>query len=277
MSAVMRWPFFRAASTSVDHAVHLRPVRLAGRLQVINLGGQSGLAADADQLVDRFDEAIALAAHVRDVHALVVGRRLRDLDQLLGRRVEARRVDQRRRDAERAVLHLPLHQIAHRLQLLRRGPLVVEADGVFAQRRRADERGEVRRDAALLEIEHAVVQRRPGDRILRRRPDWPTRRARIASVSGPIESPSPKISVVTPCLMSLIDRPSTRSVSSLRHHVHEARARRRARRPERSSSRVGVVQIADRRDRVADDTDVGADTGTAGAVVDRAAGNDDVE
>ena len=39
------------------------------------------------------------------------------------------------------------------------------------------------------------------------------RRCFISSVSGPIESPSPMIWVVTPCRISPCDRPSTSSVS----------------------------------------------------------------
>ena len=113
MSAVIFSPSSPRLLDHRDDRVHLRPVGLAGRLEVIDLGRDARLAADANQLVDRFDQPVALAAHVRDVLAAVLRRDLAQLDQLLGRGVEGRRVDQRRADAERARFHLLPHERAH--------------------------------------------------------------------------------------------------------------------------------------------------------------------
>ena len=78
----------------LDHAIHLRPVGLARRLEVIDLGRKAGLPADANQFLDRFDQPIPFAAHVGDVNTVVLRSDLRDLDQLVGRRVEAGRVNE---------------------------------------------------------------------------------------------------------------------------------------------------------------------------------------
>src|SRR5260221_2084724 len=92
-----------------QRAIHLVPVRLARGLDLVDLRRDAGLAADADQLLDRLDEALAFVAHVRRVLALVFRRFPAELDELGRLRVRARRIDQRRADAERARLHLASH------------------------------------------------------------------------------------------------------------------------------------------------------------------------
>jgi hypothetical protein len=82
------------------HRFHLAPVRGAGELEVVDLGGDASFAADAHELVDRVGDAAALAAQVRGVLALVAGRHLAELDDLLGPGVGARRVDECGADAE---------------------------------------------------------------------------------------------------------------------------------------------------------------------------------
>jgi hypothetical protein len=52
---------------SCDHVVHLVPVRAAGSLEVIDLDGNLRSPCNVDGLVDRLEQAIAFAAHVRDV------------------------------------------------------------------------------------------------------------------------------------------------------------------------------------------------------------------
>ena len=61
-----------------------------------------------------------------------------------------------------------------------------------------------------------------------------------------------------------------------RHHVDESRRDREAVGPDRCL-RLGVVKIADRLDRVADDPDVGAGARIARSVVDRSAGDNHIE
>jgi hypothetical protein len=80
-------PSLRAASIFAIACCHLRPVLLARGLQVIGLRVHLGFARDPDQLVERFEKAIALAAHVRDVAAAELARGLAQRDQLIGLRV----------------------------------------------------------------------------------------------------------------------------------------------------------------------------------------------
>ena len=100
-----------------DDVVHLRPIFLAGRLEVIDLGVDAGLARDRDQLIDRLQQLIAFAAHMRDVHSAVGRGSFRQRDHLVGLGVRPGRVDERGRDAERPVLHRFSHERAHLLEL----------------------------------------------------------------------------------------------------------------------------------------------------------------
>src|SRR5581483_9081077 len=49
----------------LDRAVELRPVAPAGLLQVIDLGADARAPRDLDELVDRLEQAPALAAQMR--------------------------------------------------------------------------------------------------------------------------------------------------------------------------------------------------------------------
>lgn len=62
---------------------------------MIDLGADLRLARDSEQLVQRLDELVALAAQVRDVEAVVFRRDLAERDELGSLRVEAGRVDER--------------------------------------------------------------------------------------------------------------------------------------------------------------------------------------
>ena len=99
----------------------------------------------------------------------------------------------------------------------------------------------------------------------------------MASLSGPIELPSPKISSVTPCRISPCDRPSASSESV----DHDSMLMKPGATASPAASIVVLAglggEIADARDAVAADADVGAAPRRAGAVVDRAAADDDVE
>ena len=195
-----------------DRSVHLGPIRLAGGLEVIDLRRDARLAADAHELADRFEQPVAFASHVRDVLPAVLRGFPAQRDELVGRRVERRRVDERGADAERALFHPLPHQRAHLVELLGSRLPVFEADHVLAYRGRAKERGDVRRDAALLQLPQVLRQRGPGDLVL----DVAhllDQASFMRSLSGPIELPSPKISSVTPWRMSLCERPSTSSDS----------------------------------------------------------------
>ena len=126
----------------------------------------SASRADAQQFVDRFEQLISFAAHVRDVFALIFRGDLAELDQLLGLRIKRRRINQRRADPERARFHFLADELAHFIELLRRRLFVLKADDVFANRGRADERSDVAGNAALLQIAQIFRQRVPLDLVL---------------------------------------------------------------------------------------------------------------
>jgi hypothetical protein len=60
--------------------IFFRPVFLASRFYVIKLGRNPGFAADSDQFIERFEQLISLAPHVRNVFALIFGSDLAQLD-----------------------------------------------------------------------------------------------------------------------------------------------------------------------------------------------------
>ena len=207
----------------------------------------------------------------------VLRRDLAQLDQLVGRRVERRRVDQRRADAERALLHRLPHERAHLVELLpasaarlrgrsrARGSSWRRRTTRRSARRRAS-RGRRRYSPSVVQVMSYLMS-----------PCCSTRRFFIASLSGPIELPSPKISSVTPCRMSPCERPSAISDSvDQRQHVDEAGRDREAGRVDgHAAGRAG--ELADCRDLVAPHPDVDAPAGRTRPVVNGAAADDDIE
>ena len=107
----------------VQHAEQLRglaPPVLHGELHVRDFDRDLRFAADVHDLVDRLPEIDVFAADVADVAPVVALRHLRELDDLLGRRVDARVVFEAGGEPERAGLHFRLHELAHLLDFLRR-------------------------------------------------------------------------------------------------------------------------------------------------------------
>ena len=143
-------PSFCAASIRARSASSFGQFDFAGRLDVVDLRRNFRFAADPDQFIERLEQLVSLAPHVRNIFALIFRRDLAELDQLRRFGVKGRRIDQRGADAERAGFHLLADQRAHLVELLRRRRLVFEPDHILANRGRADERGDVAGDAALL-------------------------------------------------------------------------------------------------------------------------------
>ena len=197
-----------------DHLVHLRPVRLAGGLEVVDLGRDLRLAADADQLVDRFEQAVPLAAHVRDVLAAVLRRDLAQLDQLLGR---WRRTPARRSATSRCRAR-PLPSPGGPARASRRAAAGVgfrSSSPITCSRIVVAPMNDATfvRDAAPLEVLQVLRQRRPGDLVL----DVAHLLVRRASSSprsaAPSSCPRRRSACVTPWRMSPCERPSTSSDS----------------------------------------------------------------
>ena len=146
---------------ALDHLVELAPVSLAGDLQVIDLGRRARCLCDADRLIDCLDEVVAFAAHVRDIHAAALPGFSGQRDQLGGLGVGERVVDERGGKSHRAFFHGLVDERAH-LGELRIGRLhVVLAQHVDPDRPGADERGDVGRNAALLQLVQVLAERRP--------------------------------------------------------------------------------------------------------------------
>ncbi len=130
---------------------------------MVDLGLGAGASRDLDQLVQRFEQPLALAADVGDVETSV-GRRLLDQRGELVRVGEARRsVDQRRAHPQGALLHRRPHQGPHRLELLRGRLPVLVAQLMDPHRRRADERRHVGRHAARLQVGEVLAEGGPLD------------------------------------------------------------------------------------------------------------------
>ena len=85
------------------------------------------------------------------------------IERAIGVREARWRVDQRRADPQRAILHRLAHQHAHRLELVWRWSTVGVADGMLAQRRGAHERRHIGRDAPINQRAQPLVECRPGD------------------------------------------------------------------------------------------------------------------
>ena len=116
---------------------------------------------DRQELVQRLEQSVALAAEVRDVEA----RPTRERDQLVCLRVKRGSVDQCGREANGTFVHRLGDKLLHAPELrLARRP-VGGAELVLAHRRRADEGRDVRRDAAPLEVLEILAERRPLDRV----------------------------------------------------------------------------------------------------------------
>ena len=148
---------------------HAAPGPLSRRLEVVDLRRDLRLAGDPEDLVQAGVEAdrpvVALVPLVRDVAAAVAGRDPGEGDELVGRGEEARNVDERAREAEGPFLHGLRHRGLHGLELRGRRRAVLLADDQVADAPRADERPQVDRRAAALQLLEVAGQRREGRRV----------------------------------------------------------------------------------------------------------------
>jgi hypothetical protein len=98
------------------------------------------------------------------------------------------------------LLHRLPDELAHLVQLLWRRLLVFKSDDIFADRVCAEKRRHIARDAEIAKYSASVFHLMSAKSC--------SIRFFNSSLSGPIDSPSPMISVVTPWRISLCDRPS---------------------------------------------------------------------
>ena len=117
---------------------------------MVDLDGNSAVAADLDRLVYGLEQVIGLGADVRDVNAAIGCHHFRQLDQVALADEIVGRVDQGRGQAEGAVFHRRANEPAHRLQLSVRWRALVHPFDVGPNGRRSHERAEVDRRAVAL-------------------------------------------------------------------------------------------------------------------------------
>ena len=106
---------------------------------MIDLRTDPGLAGNRDQLVNGFEQAVALAPQVGDIATAIVGSHFGQGDEFDRIGIKRRRIDQRGRDTERAFFHGLADKLAHAVQLLGRRRPVLEANLVNAHRGGANE------------------------------------------------------------------------------------------------------------------------------------------
>ena len=243
---------------------------------MINLRRNIRFPADPQQFVDCLQQLVPFAPHVRNVFALIFRRDFAQLDQLLGLGVKRRRINQRGADPERARFHLLPDELPHLLELFRRRLFVFEANDKIADRGRADERRDVAGDAALLEVAQIFRERAPLDLVLDvallahdpflhpvvERPH------RISFAHDLRRHSFADFALGTAVLDQRFSRP--------REHVDETR---RDREPLGLDHRLRLVGgiISERRDPIAADSYINHARFFAGAVVNRATFDDDVE
>ena len=239
---------------------------------MVDLAADLRPARDLDELVYGLEEPVALVAQVRDVRA---AGGFGEPDELVSRRKSSRRVDQGGAHAERALRGGIAGERAHPLELSGCGGPVVVADLVHAERRRADERGDVDRHAPADEVLEALAERRPRDVVLDVRlafdvvpPHLVGKRSHGRSFAEYLERHAlPDVALGSAIGYQRRDRPG--------QHVDETGADREARRVY-----LAAAAISDRRHHRADpipvDRDIGGVRHPALAVVHRPVAYDDV-
>jgi hypothetical protein len=255
---------------ALDDVVELVPVRAARDLEVVDLPADARAAHDREELVQRLEQRVALAPEVSDVHP----GRLCERDQLVRLRVERRCVDQRGSEADSAFAHRFGDELLHARELrLRRRP-ISGAELVLAHRCGPDERRNVRRHAAALEVLEVLAEGRPLDGMAEQRLRLDLLLHRVGERAH------------REALAHHLERYALADIA-LRAAVLEQRLRRPAEhvdepRRDGEAGRVKLVvpapvgEIAECGDRVAADREVGFDGCSAAAVVDGAPANDEI-
>ncbi len=132
-----------------------RPVLATECLEMRDLQRHAALVADTDRLVDGVEQRVGFAAHVREILPATARHRSAQRDQLIGRRIRARRIHQPGRDAKRAGADCLAEQVHHPREFARVGRAVLCAHGGVADRAVADKMHDV--DCELRAVEHVEV------------------------------------------------------------------------------------------------------------------------
>ncbi len=259
---------------------------------MVDLRRHARLARDCQQLLDGLEKPIPLGTHVRDVASAVLTGGLVERDQLVCPGVERRRIDQRRADAESSLAHGRANEFLHALELrLRRGPVLV-TDLVYAKRRGADVRGDVRTHAPRLEEFQVLSERGPGhgEFVVLCQPEPLAHGCLAAGCPDPrlhrgflhrVVQGAVRVALAEDLerdpLTDVALRPSVRdeAVGRPAEHVDEAGSHGQSGHIDFRGA-FGVAEITDRGNPVAVDGDVADEGIAAAAVIDRAAAENEV-
>ena len=135
-------------------------------LQVIDLGGSARPFRDIDGFLHRLDDAIALAAHMRDVHSAAQRRFTRQCNQFRRFGISVRVVDQRRGHPQRTLLHRLPDQSPHLRKLRRRRLHIIFSQHIDAHGAGTHECGHIGCDTLALQLLEILAERGPVDVVM---------------------------------------------------------------------------------------------------------------
>ena len=144
-----------------DDLRHAPPVLTARGLEMPDFDRDVSFAADADGFVERGNDGIAFAAHMRGVDAAELCAFGGESDQFLGGGIGRGRILQRSGDADRAVAHGVAHQRFHPLEFGGGGRAIAIADHRPAHLGGADVARQVDAHALLFEAREKLAESVP--------------------------------------------------------------------------------------------------------------------
>ena len=164
VTAEKKSPFHRTFDLLEDR-VDLVPVLPPACLEVRDLRLDPGRLRKLDHLIDRLENPVALRTHVRRVVPALRRGDLRELGDLLRRRVLPRLVDESRGESPTTLVKRLLEETRHFLQLRRRGHRRPVTDNRGAQRVMADELDGVDRGLRRGKDLAVFGERMPGETV----------------------------------------------------------------------------------------------------------------
>src|SRR5206468_6117176 len=100
-----------------EHLPHASPVLLARDLDMPDFDGNVGFVADSKRLINRRENAVALAAHMSRVDTPKFCRLAGERDDFFRLRVWSGRIFERGRDSNRSLMHRIAHERLHAFEL----------------------------------------------------------------------------------------------------------------------------------------------------------------
>src|SRR5215813_5448145 len=98
-------PFIARLLDESQGSLHQWPILLSRGFEMVNVNGDVGFPAYADDLLYRIEKMRAFIAHVREIGAAILSGHFGELDELFRLRISAWRIDESSRESDRPVLH----------------------------------------------------------------------------------------------------------------------------------------------------------------------------